>query len=74
MNEHDKGVNYKYLTDHEKFIVRTQHMSLTVSKVEHSETFGITEEDRQALKELFDMLVGQGVFTREETDEALAKK
>lgn len=74
MSEKDKGKNYRYLSDHEKFIVRTQHTPLGLGEVGEPSFEMTVEERRKKTEEAFSLLVKYGHLTQEQADKALAKK
>lgn len=73
MSEKDRGENYKYLTDHEKFQVRTCY---TIPKGETIEPeIKMSEEElRKKQEEAYKILVEHGILTQEQANKALAKK
>lgn len=73
MSEKDKGINYKYLTDHEKFLVRVHYTPMNGYTVKKGTE--ITEDERiKKTEEAFSLLVKYGHLTQEQADKALAKK
>ena len=70
MSEKERGENYRYLTDHEKFKVRTLY---TIPKGKDTGYQEVSDEERiRVRKEWTELLVELGEMTREEADELMA--